>query len=59
VCVRDNDEMEFAETVLRLLEQPSKRMEMGRIGRKRVDEILNWEKQKVNLKEAYEYLLRS
>lgn len=54
--VKNNDEIEFAETIIRVLNNSKKREKMGEIGRKRIDERLNWEKQKVHLKRAYDYL---
>jgi glycosyltransferase involved in cell wall biosynthesis len=54
--VENNDETEFAETLLRLLKDPKKREQMGKISKQRMDDLLNWEHQKGNLKDAYKYL---
>ena len=51
-----NDEVEFAEAIINLLNDPEKRKEMGKIATKRIKEKLNWDIQKVNLKKAYNYL---
>jgi len=51
-----NDEVEFAEAIINLLNDPEKRKEMGKIATKRIKEKLNWDIQKVNLKKAYTYL---
>lgn len=54
--IRNNDEVAFAKTIINLLGDPEKRKKMGDIGRRRIQQVLNWEKQKENLKSAYEYL---
>ena len=54
--VKNNDEVEFAEAIIELLNNPEKRKRMGEIGRNRIYEKLSWDKQKINLKKAYEYL---
>ena len=54
--VEKNDEVEFAETLLHLLSNKQKREQMGKISKKRIDNLLNWEHQKANLKNAYRYL---
>jgi len=57
IYVRTNSEIEFAETLLMLLnDQTAKRENMGNKGRKRIEEQLCWEKQKDNLIKAYDYL---
>lgn len=59
IYVENNDEIVFAEAIVSLLNDPDKRREMGEIGRKRIHESLNWNQQKSNLKEAYDYLAGS
>jgi glycosyltransferase involved in cell wall biosynthesis len=56
VYVKKNDELDFAEAIIELLNDSGKRKTMGAIGRIRIYERLNWDKQKANLKKAYEYL---
>ena len=56
VYVKKNDELDFAEAIIELLNDSGKRKTMGEIGRRRIYERLNWDKQKANLKKAYEYL---
>ncbi len=56
VCITDNNDIDFAEAIIALLNDSERRKKMGEIGRKRVDEKLNWDKQKVNLKRAYDHL---
>lgn len=54
--LKNNDEIEFAEAIINLLNDPEKRKKMGGIATKRIKEKLNWDIQKVNLKKAYKYL---
>lgn len=54
--ISDNDEFEFAEQIIALLRDKDRRLEMGRKGRQRIFEHLNWDIQKKNLKKAYEAL---
>ena len=54
--MQENDVGKFAEAIIRLLDNPMKREEMGKAGRRRIDERLNWDKQKDKLKAAYDYL---
>ena len=56
IYIRDNDEKSFAASILALLNDSEKRNAMGRLGRKRIDEILNWSKQKQNLYKAYRHI---
>ena len=56
IYIQNNDEIAFAEAIISLLDNQEKRKIMGEIGRKRIYESLNWELQKVNLKQAYKYL---
>lgn len=54
--VYENDEVVFAETLLKVLYAPEKRARMGSAARKRLEEFLLWDHQKNNLKKAYDYL---
>ena len=54
--IEENDDVEFAKALVNLLNNPDKRKNMGTFGRKRIDEKLNWNIQKQNLKAAYEYV---
>jgi len=56
VYIEDDDQIAFADAIVSLLNDPEKRRKMGEIGRRRVVELLNWEKQKGNLKKAYDYI---
>ena len=56
IYVRENDTYEFADAIVSLLNNPRKREKMGEIGKKRMFESLNWDRQEVNLQTAYEYL---
>ena len=57
VCVRENRVDRFGDTLLDLLTDPERRAAMGAFGRKRVEDKLEWAKQKENLKAAYQRLL--
>ena len=48
-----NDEIDFAEAIIEMLNDPERRMKMGEIAKKRVTEKLNWNTQKQSLKRAY------
>ena len=54
--IQDNDIRQFAETILELLDDPEKRCSMGEIGKRRSSDKLNWDKQKLNLRAAYQHL---
>jgi len=54
--VKENSVKDFADAIIELLDDKNRRMEMGKIARKRVDEKLSWDLQKVNLKKCYESL---
>ncbi|QSJ15829.1 glycosyltransferase family 4 protein [Nostoc sp. UHCC 0702] len=48
-----NDEVEFGDKIIELLESPQIREEMGAEGRRRMEEILEWRHQAPKLLEAY------
>lgn len=54
--IKNNNEVEFAEAIIELLRDPAKRKKMGAVARQRIDEKLNWNIQKNNLKKAYMFL---
>jgi len=57
IYVRNNSEIEFADALLKLLDdQTALKETMGKKGRRRIEEQLCWEKQKDNLIKAYDYL---
>ncbi|HBE19767.1 MAG TPA: glycosyltransferase WbuB [Cyanobacteria bacterium UBA11149] len=51
---KPNDELEFAEKILQLLESPQLREKIGSEGRRRMEEILEWRHQSPKLLAAYE-----
>jgi glycosyltransferase involved in cell wall biosynthesis len=53
---RPNDQRDFAEKILYLLDHPEEAQRMGAIGKKRIHESLHWGIQKQNLVKAYEIL---
>jgi glycosyltransferase involved in cell wall biosynthesis len=56
IYVKDNDVRDFAEAIIDLLNNPEKREKMGAIGKQRLLERLTWDRQKGNLRKAYQYL---
>lgn len=54
--IKNNDEIEFANKIISLLENKPEREKMGSIGTQRVRNQLNWNEQKKNLKKAYSHL---
>ena len=56
VYVKTNDNILFAEAITELLYDNNRKTKMGEIGKERINEILNWDIRKMNLKKAYEYL---
>lgn len=54
---RPNDQRDFAEKILYLLDHPEVALEMGAIGKKRIQEELHWGAQKDKLILAYQNLL--
>jgi glycosyltransferase involved in cell wall biosynthesis len=57
VYVRPNDELEFAKAVARLMDDPQGREKMGKFGRARVEQELQWSAVGRTLLLAYESLL--
>lgn len=58
VYVRENSAVQLAEAISRLLDDPSARERMGRLGAERVRTELNWEKSVEQLLKAYEAVLK-
>jgi glycosyltransferase involved in cell wall biosynthesis len=56
---RPNDPADFAAQVITLLNSESLRHELGGHGRKRIEETLNWGREKAVLLEAYQKALKS
>ncbi|MFW9262191.1 glycosyltransferase WbuB [Nostoc sp. KVJ20] len=56
---KPNDEVEFAEKILELLDSPECREKIGAEGRRRMEEILEWKYQAPKLLEAYDKILQS
>jgi glycosyltransferase involved in cell wall biosynthesis len=50
---RPNDPSDFAAKILQLLESDALRRELGQRGRRRIEEELNWEREKAALLDAY------
>lgn len=48
-----NDPVDFANQMTKLLNSPELRHQLGACGRKRIEQSLNWELEKVSLLEAY------
>jgi glycosyltransferase involved in cell wall biosynthesis len=58
VYVRKNSPQKFAEELISLLEDKDRRVEMGRCGRKRIEDGLSWDSQKCELKKAYDRIFQ-
>ncbi|MBC1239485.1 glycosyltransferase family 4 protein [Nostoc sp. 2RC] len=56
---KPNDEVEFAEKILELLDSPERREKIGAEGRRRMEEILEWQYQVPKLLEAYDKIFQS
>jgi len=56
---KPNDEVEFAEKILELLDSPERREKIGAEGRRRMEEILEWQYQVPKLLEAYDKICQS
>ena len=59
VYARDNNELEFAQKIAELIDNPQKRAEMGQIGRQRIDTELSWAHQEKHLLQAYKKVSQS
>jgi glycosyltransferase involved in cell wall biosynthesis len=57
VYAADNDEARFAELIAELLDDRERRRQMGKTGRRRVEQTLSWEVSRANLLAAYRDLL--
>jgi glycosyltransferase involved in cell wall biosynthesis len=57
VYVPGNSTSEFADAVVRLLADPSKREEMGRIGVERINGELHWDRSVEQMLTAYKTVL--
>lgn len=55
---KPNDEVEFAENILKLLDSPELREKIGAEGRRRMEDKLEWRHQAPKLLEAYERALQ-
>ncbi|WP_414516247.1 glycosyltransferase family 4 protein [Nostoc sp. PCC 9305] len=56
---KPNDEVEFAEKILELLDSPERRQKIGAEGRRRMEEILEWQYQAPKLLDAYNKVWQS
>ena len=56
VNIPDNDETAFAENILALLDDEAARKKMGASGEHRIRNELSWDRQKLILRDAYEFL---
>jgi glycosyltransferase involved in cell wall biosynthesis len=54
----NNDPIDFASQMTRLLDSSELRQELGALGRKRIEENFNWEAEKVTLLRAYSAALQ-
>jgi glycosyltransferase involved in cell wall biosynthesis len=51
---KPNDALDFAEKILKLIDNPLERVRMGNAGRQRLDNELAWKHQKQSLLRAYD-----
>lgn len=58
IYAQPNDVVSYAEAIATLLDDPPRRAEMGRAGRRRVEELLAWDHQKIAYVQIYDQLLR-
>jgi glycosyltransferase involved in cell wall biosynthesis len=56
---KPNDPIDFANQVNRLLNSVELRRQLGGCGRKRIEESMNWEVEKIALLQAYSAVLQS
>ncbi len=59
VYIRENSVAKFGDALVDLLDNPDRRSEMGALGRKRIVEELAWDRQKKDLKFAYQRILNA
>jgi glycosyltransferase involved in cell wall biosynthesis len=57
ISIKDNDIIPFAESILALLEDPSRRARMGEVGRRRVEKLLSWPIQAKKLEAVYDRII--
>ena len=57
ICVEPTNAEQIAKAIDFLISNPQKRDEMGRNGRKAVEEVYNWKNQEVTLFDFYNKLL--
>ncbi len=55
---KPNDEVEFADKIVELLDSPHIRKQMGAEGRRRMEDVLEWRHQAPKLLEAYTAILQ-
>ncbi|MGH2567389.1 MAG: glycosyltransferase family 4 protein [Bacteroidota bacterium] len=51
--IKDNNEEEMARCIVDLLDDPEKRAQMGQLGRKRIEDVLDWKYEVPHLLAAY------
>ena len=56
---KPNDPVDFANQVSRLLDSPELRRQLGACGRKRIEESMNWDTEKITLLRAYSAALQA
>jgi len=56
IYVPPNDVTEFARAIVKLMDDPDLRSQMGEFGRKRIEQALSWERSAENLLRAYKSL---
>lgn len=59
IYVRPNDETEFAQAIVRLMDDQDLRRQMGEFGRRRIEQVLSWEQSAEALHRAYKHLMRN
>ena len=56
--VLDNNILEFANSIIRLIDNPDLRLKMGKIGKDRLIKNFTWEHSKINLIKAYRHIFQ-
>ena len=59
IYARRGDVVDFAEQIVALLDDPTKRERMGAFGRRRIEEVLEWKYEAPKLLRAYEQLFEA